>query len=292
MERFEVDVAHFLYPSNPRRKLPMPTIVTVHDVIPWRLKAYRKRMRSKMYHFNARLALKKADHIITVSKFSKSEIVKYLKIKEKNISVISLAPPISEEKVSCPDFSLRRDYLLYVGGYDDRKNVPRLIKAYQKHVAPFYAIDLILVGGKNKELDQYITDKYCSRVAGKFPVKPKGKVIFTENLVQSELTCLYQQALALVHVSNYEGFNLALVEAMQAGIPIIASDIPVHHEVTNDTALFVNPHRIDDIGNGIHQLIHDRALQKELAEKGKERAKDFSWEKVAEETLYVYNLFI
>ena len=291
MERFEVNIAHFLYPSNPRRKFPIPTIVTVHDVIPWRLSAYRKKVRSKLYHFNARLALKRADHIITVSEFSKSEIAKYLKIKEKNITVTPLAPPIPEEKVSCPSFSLRRDYLLYVGGYDERKNVPRLMKAYQKHIAPFYAIDLILVGGKNKELDQYVTDKYCNRVAGKFLVKPKGYVIFTENLPQSELTCLYQKALALVHVSRYEGFNLALVEAMQAGIPIIASDIPVHYEVTDETALFVDPNNIDAIGNGIHQLIHDRALQKELAEKGKERAKDFNWEKTAEETLYVYSLF-
>ena len=291
MERFEVDIAHFLYPSNPRRRLPMPTIVTVHDAIPWRLKAYRKRMRSKLYHFNARLALKKADHIITVSEFSKDEIIKILKIKEKNITVTPLAPPLSDEKISCPTLHLRRDYLLYVGGYDDRKNVLKLMHAYQKHIAPFYAIDLILVGGKNKGLDQYITDKYCKRVDGKFLVKPKGNVIFTENLEQSELFCLYQKALALVHVSTYEGFNLALVEAMQAGIPIIASDIPVHHEVTNEIALFVDPHHIDSIGNGIHQLIHDRALREELMKKGKERSKDFSWGKTAEETLYVYDLF-
>ena len=291
MERFEVNLAHFLYPSNPRRKLPMPTIVTVHDVIPWRLKAYRKKLRSKLYHFNARLALRKADHVITVSEFSKKEIIKYLKVKEKNIIVTPLAPPLSSEKISCPSFSLRRDYLLYVGGYDDRKNVPRLMKAYQKYIAPLYPIDLILVGAKNQGLEDFITDKYCERVADKYLLKSRGKVILTEPLDQSELVCLYQKALALVHMSFYEGFNLALVEAMQAGIPIVASDIPVHHEVTDEGALFVDPHNINSIGNGMHQLIHDRALQKELASKGEKRAKDFNWERTAEETLYVYNLF-
>lgn len=291
MERFEVDLAHFLYPSNPRRKLPMPTIVTVHDVIPWRLGLYRKRLRSKLYHLNARLAIKKADHIITVSEFSKAEIIKILKIKEKNINVIPLAPPVSDEKITFPDLDLRRNYLLYVGGYDQRKNVFRLIQAYQKYIAPTYAIDLILVGGKNKGLEQFITDDYSERIAGKFPVKPKGHLIFTDHLDQNELLCLYKQALALVHVSNYEGFNLSLVEAMSAGIPIVASDIPVHHEVTNESALFVDPENINSIGIGIHQLVNDRALQRELVQKGKERANYFSWEKTAEETLYVYNLF-
>lgn len=291
MERFEINLAHFLYPSNPRRRLPMPTIVTVHDAIPWRLKAYRKRLRSKAYHLNARLALKKADHVITVSQFSKDEIMKHLKVKEKNISVVPLAPPVSDAESSCPDFDLRRDYLLYVGGFDDRKNVPRLLEAYQKYIAPNYSIDLILVGGKNQGLESFLTDKYHSRVADRYVLKPRGRVIFTEHLDQSELYCLYHKALALVHASHYEGFNLALIEAMSAGIPIITSDIPVHHEVTDEAALFVDPNKVDAIGIGMHQLVNDRTLQKELIEKGKERAKDFSWKKTAEETLYVYNLF-
>lgn len=291
MERFEVDIAHFLYPSNPRRKLPMPTIVTVHDVIPWRLKAYRRRLRSKVHHLYARMALKKADHVVTVSEFSKSEIIKVLKVKEKNISVTLLAPPLEDEKISCPSFRLRRKYLLYVGGFDERKNVPNLIHAYQKHVATQYPIDLILVGGKGKGLESLVTDEYCSQVDNKYRLKPKGKVIFTEILEQSELTCLYRQALALTHVSLYEGFNFALVEAMQAGIPIVASDIPVNREVTGGAALFVNPHDVDSIGVTLHQLIHDKTLREDLIRDGKERLLDFNWEKTAEETLYVYSLF-
>lgn len=292
MERFEVDLAHFLYPSNPRRRLPMPTIVTVHDVIPWRLPEYRKRLRSRIYHLNARLALKKADHLITVSEFSKNEIIKYLKVKDSAISVVPLAPPVHDPAITFPDLDLRRKYLLYVGGYDERKNVPRLIQAYQKHVAPYYPIDLILVGGKNRGLEALITDEYLERVAGRYPVKPKGTVVFMEPASQTELTCLYQQALALVHPSRYEGFNIALVEAMEAGIPIVASDIPVHREVTDGSALFVNEMNIDSIGVGMHQLIHDSGLRTKLIEKGKIRARAFSWKKTADETLYVYNLFV
>jgi len=292
MEKMKLDLAHFPYPSNPCRKLNMSTVVTVHDVIPWKLKEYRRKMRSKLYHLYAKLALKKADHIITVSHFSKSEIIKYLKIKEKNITVTPLAAPVSDEKLNFPDIQLRRKFFLYVGGYDERKNVLRLIRAFEKHIAPTYSIDLIMVGGAKRGLENIITEEFTERVAEKFPLKRKGNVIFTDVLGQDELLCLYKQALALVHVSEYEGFNLALVEAMSAGIPIIASDIPVHHEVTAEHAQFVDYKNIDAIGNSMHQLVNDPSLRRRLSNAGKERVKDFSWQRTAEETLYVYALFL
>lgn len=271
--------------------MPFPMVVTIHDVIPWALPFYRKRFRSKLYYFYTRQALKKADHIITVSEFSKNEIERILKLKAKNISVIPLAPPLNQEKALPSNVPLRRKFLLYVGGYDARKNVPYLMDAFQKHIANHYAVDLILVGGKDHHLDPLITDRYCERVAGQYPVKPKGNIIFTDPLPPEELNSLYKHALALVHVSRYEGFNLPLVEAMSNGLPIIAADIPVNHEVTAEHALFVDPTSIDAIGTGMHAFLNDRSLQKSLAEKGRERARDFNWQKSAEDTLYVYNLF-
>jgi len=291
MEKWKVDRAHFLYPSNPKRRLQIPTIVTVHDVIPWKLSSYRKRLRSKLYHFYARMALKKADHIITVRDFSKSEIMKMFKIQDKHISVVPLAPPTSEFDLPLPDLSLRRDFLLYVGGYDDRKNVPFLLEAYQKHIANDYAIDFILVGAKDKGLEHLITEKHSQRVDGRFPVKPKGRIIFTPTLSDTELSGLLKQARAMVHVSKYEGFNLPMVEAMVHGLPIVAADIPVNREVTAGNALFVDPYSVDSIGLGIHQMLNDHAMQNHLSDTGLIRAKDFSWEKSANSVQSVYNLF-
>jgi glycosyltransferase involved in cell wall biosynthesis len=291
IKKWNVELAHFLYPSNPKKKLGIPTIVTVHDVIPWVLPSYRKRLRSKIYHLYTKLALKKADHIITVSNFSKDEIMRVLKIEEKNIHVTYLAPPLQSKKDTPPDMPLRRDFLLYVGGYDERKNIPQLMEAYQKHIANHYSIDLILIGGENKGLEQYLTDEYCERVDGRFLVKPKGKIVFTEPLPPNELTTLYKQGKALVHMSTYEGFNLPLVEAMSNGLPIICADIPVNHEVTDENAHFVDPSTVDTIGIGIHEFLNKKTLQSELKKKGRERTKDFDWKKTAEETLYVYNLF-
>ena len=291
MENLQVRIAHFPYPCNPWHRLPMTTIVTVHDVIPWILPEYRQKFRTRLYYWYARWALRKADHLITVSHFSKDEMVKYLRIPSKKIAVITEAAPLVDEPLSFPDLNLRRKFFLYVGGFDERKNVPFLIRAFQKFIAPLYSVDLIVVGGKGKDLERFVTDEYCERVAGRIPLKAKGKVIFTETLPQSELQCLYKHALALTHISEYEGFNLALVEAMNAGIPIIASDIPVHREVAGKAALYVEPHDINSIGNGMHQLLHDRQLQKNLAHLSSERSKSFSWEQAAEDTLYIYSLF-
>jgi glycosyltransferase involved in cell wall biosynthesis len=290
MERSNLNLAHFPYPCNPRRRLPFPTIVTVHDVIPWKLPEYRSRLRSKLYHLYARLALKKADHLITVSEFSKAEMVKTLKIPAEKIAVILNAPPIPDEKRTYPELTLRRPFFLYVGGFDPRKNVPLLIHAYQKFIATYSAVDLVVVGGKGKGLESLFISDYQERVGGHV-LKPKGKIILTNPLSQGELEHLYRQSLALVHPTFYEGFNLTLVEAMAAGIPIIASDIPVHHEVARQAALYVNPHSLNEVGNAMHQLIHDKDLQRRLAQKGLSRAKDFSWNKSAEETLYTYSLF-
>lgn len=292
IKKWGIDLVHFLYPSNPLFKLGIPTIVTVHDMIPWRLPEYNRRFRSKLYHWHAKWALKRADHIITVSNFSKDEIQKIVKTPEKNLAVTHLAPPITHYDNMPPGLNLRRKFLLYVGGYDSRKNVPMLMIAYQKFIANYHPIDLILVGGKGRGLEEYITDEFTEKVAGRFPVKPKGKIIFTEILQDSELAALYRQATALVHPSHYEGFNLPLVEAMKYGLPLVISDIPVNREVAGEAGFYVDPKNEDTFGIGLHEFLNNSKIQKELAENAAERRKDFDWKETAQQTLDVYDLFM
>ncbi|MFH0838079.1 MAG: glycosyltransferase family 1 protein [Patescibacteria group bacterium] len=292
LKKWKIDMVHFLYPSNPLIKPGIPTIVTVHDMIPWRLPEYNKRFRSRLYHWHAKWALKRADHIITVSEFSKSEIRKIIKTEDKNLSVTHLAPPITHYDDMPPGLALRRKFLLYVGGYDPRKNIPMLMIAYQKFIANYYPIDLILVGGKGKGLEDYITDAFIEKVAGQYPVKQKGKIIFTEALQDSELAALYRQALALVHPSGYEGFNLPLVEAMKYGLPLVISDIPVHREVAGDAGFYVDQKSEDTFGIGLHEFLNNAKLRKELAENAARRSKNFDWKEAAQQTLDVYNLFM
>lgn len=292
LKKWKIDLVHFLYPSNPLKKLGIPTIVTVHDMIPWRLPEYNNRFRSKLYNLHSKWALKKADHIIAVSEFSKKELQEIVKIEDKNISVTPLAPPITHQDDMPEDLNLRRKFLLYVGGYDPRKNVPMLMIAYQKFIANYYPIDLILVGGKGHGLEQFIIDTFTRKVADRFPVKPKGKIILTEPLQDSELSTLYRQATALVHPSSYEGFNLPLVEAMKYGIPLVVSDIPVHHEVAGDAAFYVDPSSEDTFGIGLHEFLNNSVLQKQLAQNALLQSNNFDWKRTARQTLDVYDLFM
>ncbi len=286
-----VDLAFFPYPSNPWCTMPFPVVVTVHDVIPWVLPEYRRTLRSRLYHWYARHALRRAQHVITVSDFSKKEIRRVLKFPEKDMTVIPLAAPLITDPTPPADLALRRPFFLYVGGYDARKNVPFLLAAFQKHIAPHTPVDLILVGGAGRGLESLITDRFHECVGGHIVLKPKGEVLFTGPLDSGELLALYRQALALVHPSLYEGFNLPLLEAMSHGLPVACSDIPVNHEVTGGHALFFDPTRVDAIGNALHGIYHDKNLRRDLTRDGKHRAKDFSWKKAAEATLEVYELF-
>lgn len=95
----------------------------------------------------------------------------------------------------------------------------------------------------------------------------------------------------MVHPSFYEGFNLPLVEAMDAGTPLIVSNLEVHHEVAGNAALFFEPDQADSIGLAMHQFVHNKNLQHQLKQEAEKQAQLYNWEKTAEETLYVYDLY-
>lgn len=291
-EKWGIDLAHYLYPSNPNKRQKIPTIVTVHDAIPWRLKYYNTRLRSKAYHMNAKSALKKADHLITVSDFSRQELKSLMKIEDKNISVTHLASNFGHLKAAPQEIDLRRRYLIYVGGYDMRKNVPMLMMAYQKFIANHYPIDLILVNGKNKGLENFFTDEFTEKIGGKFPVKPKGKIIMTDPLSDQELATLYRKALLMVHPSTYEGFNLPLVEAIEHELPMLVADIPVNREVAGGAAYFADISSEDAFGIALHEMLNNASMQRELKQAASQRRQDFNWAKTAEQTLDVYKLFM
>ena len=291
MEKWKIDLAHYLYPSNPNKKSKIPVIVTVHDAIPWKLPYYTYRLRSKIYQLNAKLALKKADHLITVSDFSKRELQSILPLQDDQITVTHLASSPLDMSDIPESLHLRRPYLLYVGGYDYRKNVPLLMIAYQKFIANQYPIDLILVGGKNQGLEDFFTDEFTEKIDQHIPVKPKGRIVLTDALSDKELAALYKKAITLVHASNYEGFNLPLVEAMSYGLPMVVSDIPVNHEVAQDAAFYVDPTDEDTFGLGLHEFLNTPHLQEALRQNAKKRYQDFDWEKTAKQTLEVYKKF-
>ncbi len=282
-EKEKVDIAFFTYPSNPWTKdfykKNIKTIVTVHDCIPWMNKHYLRGILSKLYHRQTRNSVKKADMIFTVSEVSKKDIIKTCDIEKSKIHVayndasnsykIPLFKGYIEEVLN--RFSLNEQkFFLYVGGYDERKNVDYLKEEYEKFSEKkSYGIPLVLVGGKIINSNLYSSFD-CQ--------KNYSNIIRTGFLEEDVLAALYSSCLAFVNVSMHEGFNIPILEAANCGAPLILSDIPVHREVAKNFALYVDASKKGELKN---------AFEKMLLKKNQE---GFSLDSVALSKQYSWNL--
>ena len=283
-KQLKVDIVHSPYPNLAAyRKLKH--VITVHDVIPWILPGYTNNILSKLYHRNAKRKVKKADHICTVSEFSKNELQKFLKIPAHKITVTPNAvdsnfhksePTPHDPRSTIYDLT-NKQYFAYVGGFDKRKNISQLIDVFNEHIAPHYKIDLVLVGDKlhNTELYQ--------------DIETNERIHHTGFITEEEKKDILKNAKALIHLSLYEGFNIPLLEAMHVGTPALVSDIPPHREVGKDAATYLDVTDEKSMAQAIKSFLQNESLQTEMSEKGKIRAQDFSWDKTAQILLDLYN---
>lgn len=272
----KVDIAWFTYPSNfwadSWYRKGIKTVVTVHDCIPWTSRHYRTGALSKLYHSKTKRAVAKADIVFTVSGTSKEEIERICKVPEKKIHVIyndagdTYKNPVDSKFAAevLERFSLKAEkYLLYVGGYDTRKNVEFLInESLSLDLYP-----LVLVGGK-----LFKGKLYKSFDEG------SGEIIKTGFLEEQTIAALYSRCFAFVHLSKQEGFNIPLLEAANCGAPLIISDIAVHREVAEDKAIFVSLEKKGGLAEAIKNLETNREKYIELS---RALAKRYSWKKYA-----------
>ncbi len=234
-------------------------------------------------HFFPKFAAK-ARRIITVSEFSKQDIVQHYHVHADTIDVVYNAADShykkqeeTEKKEIRNKYSNGEEYFLYVSALHPRKNVKRLLEAFDKvKESSGSNLKLVLVG------PHYFKNSEMVKVYQK--MKFKNDVIFTGRLNVDELSQVMGAAFCLVYVSYFEGFGIPLVEAMQCEVPVIASDVTSIPEVTSDAARMVNPFSVDSIAEGMLEIIKNPGLRNELIEKGKERCTDFSWNRTAELT--------
>lgn len=277
--KFNTDIfwsPHYNIPLFYKGKL----LVTIHDVFHLAMPQYVKGLHKKMYAkfmFNA--VKKKANKIICVSNFTKNELIRLVGVDEKKIKVIHNGVDKSWFDIIKKDSPHNRPYLLYVGNVKPHKNLNNLLNAFDliKDCIPH---DVIIVGKK----EGFITgDKKLFDKALKFG----DRVHFTGFVEEEILKQYYVHADALVFPSFYEGFGLPPLEAMAVGCPVIVSNAASLPEVCGDAALYCDPYSPKDIADKIKLLIANPSLQEELRQKGLERAKLFTWEKCAKETMAV-----
>lgn len=295
MLREDVDVAHFPYPANPWRKFAIPCVVTVHDTIPWSVGDYQRSLSTRIYQSAVKNGVKKADHVLTVSEESKREIIDMTGYNSTKISVVynavsemfehRVADDRAKEILKKHGIDMRKPYLLYVGGFDERKNVRMLCDVFVNEIAPRFEIDLVLVGGKSVNDRLYASLDHLTKAKKRLRFKShKGNMIVTGFIAEAELPALYQSSFAFINLSKKEGFDLPLLEAASSKVPIITSDIAVHHEVAGDLPLYVDHDNPGAVSEVIEKLFEDKAFYQKQKHKAQKFRCPYSWKKSAEQT--------
>jgi glycosyltransferase involved in cell wall biosynthesis len=297
----DIDLIHLPYPALFERIPGVPVVMTVHDTIPWSDAQYAQRnWLSGLYNRATLKACKEADQIIVVSQESAKEVGQLEGLGNRKLEVNSLAGEMGAtqkeengdvgkvfERLGMSDAD---NYLFYMGGYDQRKNVQRLVEVFLKEIAPSSDLKLVLGGSpvlKNSLFKKIDLSKstYANRV------------ISTGFLDNKDLMRLYKQAWAYFSLTTREGFNLPLLEALTLGCPAIVSDLPVHHEVAGDVPFFIPLEWKDDkIGQTIRALKENEDEYNELKARTAEFAKiardKYSWPKSAQKLGKIYLKFL
>ncbi|MBI5748887.1 MAG: glycosyltransferase family 4 protein [Nitrospinae bacterium] len=255
------------------------TIMTVHDMIHL---VFGKSIHRLYYRYIVKTAMMKASSIITVSEYSKTDIVKYLGIPKEKIYVTyngidEKFRPVHNKTIDNikKKYGIFSRYILFVGNQKPHKNVDNILKAFKMAMEKEgLNHHLILVGVKNG----YI------KIAGELD----KRVIYINNHTDDDLVELYQSADLFLSPSLYEGFGLPMLEAMACGVPVVTSNRTSIPEVTGNAAILADPENIQEIANAICKVLKDENLKSDLIRKGLEQAKMFSWKRMAEETLELY----
>ncbi|MEO7922240.1 MAG: glycosyltransferase family 1 protein [Chitinophagaceae bacterium] len=259
-----------------------PQLPVIYD-INFEHKPKDLKLKNRIYYkfFFKRFA-RKAKRIATISAYSKKDIADYYKIDPARIDNVSCGinsnfSPLGVEEIAVvrDKWSGGKPYFFFVGSMHPRKNIKRLIDAFNLFKKKTGAdLKLILAGSilwsKTEIEDSYAGSAY------------KEDIYFTGRLSDEDLQQLLGAALALSFVPIFEGFGLPIVEAMQADVPVICSNVTSMPEVAGDAALMVDPFNVESIAGAMEKLSADNELRQQLIIKGREQKKLFSWNNTAE----------
>lgn len=251
-------------------------ILTIHDIgferfpehTPFLVRNYYRHFTAKYCH--------KAQRIFTVSKFTKQEISTVYNIPSNKIEVAYNAfentSNSSSKNVHQIDSRLSSQipYFIFVGAVHPRKNVLGLLKAFEYFKSNFSQQHQLVIVGRKAWLNKNVEDFYQK-------MRFKNDVVWIEQIQREDLIHLTQQSFAMVYPSWYEGFGIPVLEAMQLGVPVIASNTTSLPEITGDAALLISPNETIEIAMAMQRLIEDKMLRNQLIEKGKKQAQQFIW---------------
>ena len=264
-----------------------PRVLTLHDAID---QVYSGRQKNSLRSLPAQLshwmARTRAHKIITVSAHAKRDLMNHLNIPPERIAVVyEAADPNFHRAISNDEreeirrqLQLLRPYILYVGGWERRKNIPFLMRSFA--AADLEGVELVLAGGHEEQRQELITLAQNLGVI--------DRVRFLGWVEDSSLPALYAEASCFVYPSQYEGFGLQLCEAMAVGCPTLAASATALPEVLGhggETFPLDDPSFLSSL---LRQLTSDHNFRNQLSQRARERSNDFSWHQTALLTIDVY----
>lgn len=283
------NTAPILLPSRVRLVLTLHDVMFLlpYEIIPRSPSLYQR--LGRLYRsWVVPLVARRARSIITVSRYSRKDILRLLRIPADRVTVTYEAAdeayrPLNGDMLPAVKerYGIDGDFILCLGGIDPRKNTASLIEVFHNlRTEADIKHKLVVVGlgwGKEPAFRDVVAKWGLER-----------EVIFTRYVPQEDLLALYNAADVFVYPSLYEGFGLPVLEAMSCGTPVVTSRVSAVPEIAGEAALLVDPRDQRDMEGAILRAIRDAELRQTLKEKGLRRAKRFSWERAARETLRVY----
>jgi len=277
---------HLLLPLH-----SIPTVLTVHDLIFSHLPKHHKPLNRWYLNLTMPLYCRRADGIIVVSENTRRDLIAAYDLPPEKVTVVYEAAdprfcPQPPETVSpiCGRYGLPERYLLFVGTIEPRKNLTRLVKAFEIIYPEGLTDGLVIVGRRGWLYDDLFA------LLERSPVR--DAVIFPGYVPDGDLPAIYTGAQALVFPSIYEGVGLPVLEAMACGTPVVCSNASSIPEVGGDAVLYFDPVDVDMMAEAILQVLRDAALRGAMRERGLAQAARFSWERAAQETRAVYERII
>ncbi len=275
---------HYTLPFGLKGK----SVVTIHDLIHLRFPEYFSLLQRSYSYGMIWHALRDARFVITVSEFTKRDILRTFRVHEDKIVVIPLG--VSEQFHMKADpsrmedfkskFSLAHTYILFVGNTKPHKGLDILLRAFKEVNVLFPDVDLVFAGARSG------TDRSVQELAIGLGLSKKVKLL--GRISNEDLALAYEGAEMFVLPSRYEGFGLPALEAMASGVPVIVSDKGSLPEVVGDAALICKSENHGMFADAMINLLRDPALRTDMSSKGKKHSKEFLWSVTAQKTLDVY----
>lgn len=288
LRRHKVDLLHSPHFNVPLAS-PCPVVATLHDVIYLACKSDLPSRLGRLYYRGMmEAAVRRAESIITVSEFSRSEILRYLPAAHAKIEVIhsgvdpafARVSDVKQTQRTLARLGIDRDYILYTGIYKPRKNHAGLLRAFKHFLTRGTQAQLVIAGPMAEgERELHVL------AAG---LGIANHVVFTGFVDDADLRALYSAARVYACPSLYEGFGLSVLEAMACGAPVVCSELASLPEVAGDAALYADACNPEEFGAAMHQMFTGVSLREQLIAAGKKNLRRFSWAGAAERTLEVY----